>query len=88
MMENSYTYIHIYYKYKARMQTEFSSRLYTFLITDFLTCIGSVWQGFGSGGVEEWLSEKLLGASPMSNRAGASQLQDGPLGSAEYKAHQ
>lgn len=40
------------------------------------------------GELWEWLSEKLLGASPVSNRAGASQLQNGPLASAGHKAYQ
>ena len=60
------------------------------LVTTHITgCIGFVWQGFGSsesyrGG---FFCEKLLEASPMSDRANASQLQDGPT-AGQGRAHQ
>ena len=42
-------------------------------------CIGFAWQGFGSGrGYRGGFCGKVLEASPMSNRANASRLQDGP----------
>jgi len=42
-------------------------------------CIGFAWQGLGSqGGYKGGLSEKLPEAAPMSDRANASWLQDGP----------
>lgn len=41
--------------------------------------IGFAWQGFDSGRATGVVSvKKLLKGSPMSNRANASQLQDGP----------
>ena len=40
--------------------------------------LGFVWQGFGSGrGYRGGFCEKLLEASPVSDRANASRLQDG-----------
>ncbi|GAB0209844.1 mitochondrial enolase superfamily member 1 [Grus japonensis] len=43
------------------------------------TCVGFAWQGFGSGGgYRGGFCEKLLEASPVSDRANASRLQDGP----------
>ncbi|GAB0207180.1 mitochondrial enolase superfamily member 1 [Grus japonensis] len=42
-------------------------------------CVGFAWQGFGSGGgYRGGFCEKLLEASPVSDRANASRLQDGP----------
>ena len=41
--------------------------------------LGFVWQGFGSGGgYRGGFCEKLLEAPPVSDRASASRLQDGP----------
>ncbi|GAB0208288.1 hypothetical protein GRJ2_003294500 [Grus japonensis] len=43
-----------------------------------LVSIGFAWQGFGSGrGYRGGFCEKLLEASPVSDRANASRLQDG-----------
>ena len=46
------------------------------LSRDFLAlCVGFVWQGFGSrGGYRGGFCEKLLEASPVSDRANASRL--------------
>ena len=44
-------------------------------------CVGFAWQGFGSRGVganRGGCCEKLPEVSPMSDRANASRLQDGP----------
>jgi len=40
-------------------------------------CCGFAWQGFGSRGYRGSFCEKLREASPMSDEASASQLQDG-----------
>lgn len=40
-------------------------------------CIGFVWLGFGTDGLQGWLLESLLEASSTSSRVNPSQLQDG-----------
>ncbi|KAK4827150.1 LOW QUALITY PROTEIN: hypothetical protein QYF61_015104 [Mycteria americana] len=51
-------------------------------------CIGFLWQGFGSReGYRDGFCEKLLEASPMSDRANASHLQDRPA-AGQGQAHQ
>ena len=53
-----------------------------------LSCIGFGWQGFGSGGgYRGGFCKKLLEASPVSNGANASWLQDGPT-ARQGQAHQ
>ncbi|GAB0189933.1 hypothetical protein GRJ2_001458600 [Grus japonensis] len=48
------------------------------LLNIFVGVLGFVWQGFGSGrGYRGGFCEKLLEASPVSDRANASRLQDG-----------
>ena len=50
-------------------------------------CIGFAWQGFGGGGYRGGFCGKLLEASPMSDGANASRLQDGPT-DGQGQAHQ
>ena len=54
----------------------------------FRCCIGFAWQDFSSeGGYRGGFCEKLLEASPMSNRASASWFQDGSA-IGQSRAHQ
>ena len=53
-----------------------------------ICCIGFAWQGFGSGrGYRGGFCEKLLEASPMSDKVNASEFPDRPT-AAQGRANQ